>query len=152
MAKRVRRVVAPLTGPLTKNDPSSEPTDFVSAARKAAQAAAMAANEHSQNNKAYAKLSVPSFSRSDGMTNSVYSLGTATVVSGCYGDELGFQWLRESWSKAFDEFECSDVDYTHDQTRWRRWDFSLSKALQGMIRSSGESLSDDITLKAREFG
>jgi hypothetical protein len=42
-----------LTGPLTKTDPSSEPTDFVSAARKAAQAAAAPANGHSQNNKAY---------------------------------------------------------------------------------------------------
>ena len=53
------------------------------------------------------------------MTNWVYSLGTATVVSGCYGDELEAKWLRECWSKALDELEWSDVDYTHDQTRWR---------------------------------
>ncbi|MFM7980579.1 MAG: hypothetical protein ACKPKO_14800, partial [Candidatus Fonsibacter sp.] len=30
-------------------------------------------------------------------------------------------------------------------------DFSLSRALQGMIRSSGEPLSEDVTLNAREF-
>ena len=52
---RVRRVVAPLTGPQTKPDASFEPTDFLSAARKAAQAAAAAVNEHNQNNKAYTK-------------------------------------------------------------------------------------------------
>ena len=73
-------------------------------------------------------------------------MGTATVVSGCFGDELEIQWLRECWSKSFDSLECSDLDGTVDQTRWRRLDFSLSKALQGMIRSSGESLSEDITL------
>ena len=33
----------------------------------------------------------------------------------------------------------------------KRLDFSLSRALQGMIRSSGESLSEDVTLKASEF-
>ena len=48
--ERVRTAVAPLTGPLTEPDFSQEPTDFVSAARKAAQAAALAATEHSQNN------------------------------------------------------------------------------------------------------
>ena len=49
--ERVRTAVAPLTGPLTEPDFSQEPTDFVSAARKAAQAAALAATEHSQHNK-----------------------------------------------------------------------------------------------------
>ena len=49
---RVRRAVAPLRGPLTKSDAFSGPTDFVSTARKAAQAAAAAATEHSQNSKA----------------------------------------------------------------------------------------------------
>ena len=76
------------------------------------------------------------------MTNWVYSLGTATVVSGCFGDELEVKWLRECWSKSFDDLECSDFDGTVDQTRWRRLDFSLSRALQGMIRYSGESLSE----------
>ena len=43
------------------------------------------------------------------------------------------------------------MDGNPDQTRWRRLDFFVSEALQGMIRSSGESLSEDITFKAREF-
>ena len=47
--------------------------------------------------------------------------------------------------------QVSDLDGTIDQTRSRRLDLSLSKALQGMLRSSGESLSEDVTLKAREF-
>ena len=85
------------------------------------------------------------------MTNWICSLGAATVVSGCFGDELEVEWLRECWAKSFDELECSDLDGTVDQTRWRRLDFSFSKALQGMTRSSGESFSEDITLKAREF-
>ena len=83
--------------------------DCVPAARKAAQAAALAATEHSQNNKAYEKLSAPSFPKSGGMANWVYSLGTATVVSGCFGDELEVKWLRECWRKAFDELEFSDT-------------------------------------------
>ena len=32
-----------------------------------------------------------------------------------------------------------------------RLDCSLSRALQGMIKSSGESISEDVTLKAREL-
>ena len=56
--ERARREAAPLRGPRTFNDDLTGPTDFVSAARKAVQAAAAAANEHSQNNKAYYKLSV----------------------------------------------------------------------------------------------
>ena len=67
--ERVRRAAAPLRGPQTKADLFSGPTDFVSAARKAAQAAAAAATEHTQNNKAYEKLSVPSFPKSGEMTN-----------------------------------------------------------------------------------
>jgi hypothetical protein len=118
--ERVRKAAAPLKGPLTKIGHSLEPTDFVSAARKAAQAAAAAANEHSQNNKAYEKLSVPSCPRSGEMTNCVYSLGTATAVSGCYGDELEVKWLRELWSKTFDEFECSDMNGNRDQVRWKK--------------------------------
>ena len=84
----------PIRGPQTKADAFLGSTDFVSAARKAAQAAAAAATEHTQNNKAYEKLSVPSSPTSGEMTNWVDSLGTATVVSGCYGDELEVQWLR----------------------------------------------------------
>jgi hypothetical protein len=59
----------------------------VSAARKAAQAAAMAASEP-QNNRAYEKLSALAFTKSGAMTNWIYTLGTAPVVSGCFGDEL----------------------------------------------------------------
>ena len=44
------------------------------------------------------------------------------------GDELEVKWLRECWPQSFDELECSDMDGTTDQTRWRRLDFSLSKA------------------------
>ena len=33
----------------------------------------------------------------------------------------------------------------------KRLDFSISRALQGMVKSSGESLSEDVTLKAREY-
>ena len=57
--ERVRRASAPLRGPQTTTDGLTGTTDFISAARKAAQAAATAATEHSQNNKAYEKLSVP---------------------------------------------------------------------------------------------
>ena len=85
------------------------------------------------------------------MTNWVYSLGNATVVSGCFGDELEVKWLRECWSKAFDELECSDRNGTHDQVRWNKGGISLPRALQGMIRSSGESLSEDVTLTGREL-
>jgi hypothetical protein len=117
--ERVRRASAPLQGPHTTSDCPTGPTDFISAARKAAQAAATAANEHSQNNKAYENLSVPSFPKSGEMTNWIYSLGTATVVSGCFGDKLEVKWLRECWSKSFNDLECSDFDGTVDQTRWR---------------------------------
>ena len=82
------------------------------------------------------------------MTNWIYALGTATVVSGCFGDELEVTLLRKCWPKSFDELACSDLDGTVGQTRWRRLD---SKALQGMSISSGASFSEDITLKAREF-
>ena len=80
MVKEFVKAAAPLTGPRTKPDPSLEPADFVSAARKAAQAAALAATEHSQNNKAYEKLRAPSFPKGGEMTYLVYSIGTATVV------------------------------------------------------------------------
>ena len=84
------------------------------------------------------------------MTKWVYSLVTATVVSGCFGDELEVKLRRECWSKTFDELECSDMNGTHDQVRWKMLDLSLPRALQGMARSSGESLSEDVTLKACE--
>ena len=112
--ERVRQAAAPLGGPQIKIDAFPGATDCVSAARKAAQAAAAAATEHNQNNMARAKLSVPSFPKSGEMTNWVYSLGTATVVSGCYGDALQVKLLRECWSKALDELECSDMDNTPD--------------------------------------
>ena len=56
--ERARRASAPLKGLQTTTDSFAGPTDFVSAARKAAQAAATAATEHSQINKAYEKLCV----------------------------------------------------------------------------------------------
>ncbi|MFM7979633.1 MAG: hypothetical protein ACKPKO_09990, partial [Candidatus Fonsibacter sp.] len=124
--------------------------DIVIAAKKAAQAAAM---EHSlNNNKAYEKLSVPPFPRSGEMTNWIYSLGIATVVAGGFGDEQEVKWLRECWSKSFDQLEQSELGgNTSDGWRWKRLDYSISRALQGMIRSSGEPLSEDVTLRAREF-
>ena len=61
------------------------------------------------------------------MTNWIYSLGAATVVSGCFGDELEVKSLRECWSKSFDDLECSDLDGTVDQTRWRRLVFYYPK-------------------------
>ncbi|MFM7986957.1 MAG: hypothetical protein ACKPKO_47350, partial [Candidatus Fonsibacter sp.] len=56
--ERVNRAVAPPMGP---KNPVREPSDIVSVAKKAAQAAAIAASEHSQSNKAYAKLGVARF-------------------------------------------------------------------------------------------
>ncbi|MFM7982026.1 MAG: hypothetical protein ACKPKO_22175 [Candidatus Fonsibacter sp.] len=67
--------------------------DIVTAAKKAAQAAAM---EHSMNHpKTYEKLNVPPFPRSGEMTNWTYSLGIATVVAGGFGDEQEVTWLSE---------------------------------------------------------
>ena len=44
--ERVRRASAPMKGPQSKLDTSVDPQDFVSTARKAAQAIAMAASAH----------------------------------------------------------------------------------------------------------
>ena len=85
------------------------------------------------------------------MTNFIYSLGTGVVAAGFYGDELEVTWLRECWVKTFNQLQCSNLDGAKDQIRWKRLDFSLSRALQGMAKTSGESLSKDVTLKAREF-
>ncbi len=74
----------------------------------------MAASEHSQNNKYYEQLSVIVLPKNSGeMTNWVYSLGTATVVSGCFGDNLE--------ADSFDELDDSDMDGVHDQFRWKRF-------------------------------
>ena len=67
----------------------------------------------------------------------MYSLSTALVASGFFGDELEVCWLRECWAKAFDKLEGSNLEGAKGQVRWRRLDFSLSRALQGMVRSSG---------------
>ena len=85
------------------------------------------------------------------MTNFIYSLGTGVVAAGFFGDELEVAWLRECWSKTFDQLESSDLDGAKYQIRWKRLDCLLSRALQGMVKSSGESLSEDVTLKAREY-
>ena len=120
-------------------------------AKKAALAAALATAEASHHTKAYEKLSAPSFPKCGETTNWIYSLGTGVVAAGFYGDEFGVTWLRECWSRSFDQLECSDLEGAEDQMRWQRLDFSLSRALQGMVKSSGESLSEDVTLKAREY-
>ena len=54
-------------------------------------------------------------------------------------------------AKLFDDKSVLRLARTEGQLRWRRLDFSLSRALQAMIRSSGESLSEDVALKARAF-
>ncbi|MFM7987448.1 MAG: hypothetical protein ACKPKO_49860, partial [Candidatus Fonsibacter sp.] len=62
-------------------------------------------------------------------------------------------WLRECWTKeAFKELEQSELDgSTSEEWLWTILDFALSRALQGMIKASGESLSEDVTLRAREY-
>ena len=145
---------AALHGPLTKQDVpsgSGEAPDLISAAKQATQAAAIAASDMTHNTKAYGQLSVPACPKSGEVTNLVYSLGTATVVSGCDGDELEVAWLRECWRRSFDELECSDMYRVKDQIRWKRLDCSLARALQGILKSSGEAFSEDVTLKARVF-
>ncbi|MFM7988286.1 MAG: hypothetical protein ACKPKO_54130, partial [Candidatus Fonsibacter sp.] len=111
--------------------PKTKEADIVTAARKASQAAALA---HSMSHsKTYEKLNVPRFPRSGDMTNWTYYLGIATVVAGGFGDEQEVKWLSECWSKS------SELGGNpSDGWRWKRLDFSLSRALQGMIRSSGE--------------
>ena len=146
-SERVRRAVAPLTGPLTGRVEEAEAQDLVAAAKKAALAAALATTEASHHTKAYAKLSAPSFPKGGEMTNRIYSLGTGVVAVGFYGDELEVTWIRECWSKSCDQLGSSDLDGAKDQIRWKRLDFSLSRELQGMVKSSAESLSEDVTLK-----
>ena len=55
------------------------------------------------------------------------------------------------WGKSCGELACSDMTGFKDKTRWKSLDLSLSRALRWMIQSSGESLSEDVALKAREF-
>ena len=43
------------------------------------------------------------------MANCMCSLGNATVVSGCVGEELEATWLRELWTYTFDELDCSSM-------------------------------------------
>ncbi|MFM7985147.1 MAG: hypothetical protein ACKPKO_38095 [Candidatus Fonsibacter sp.] len=60
--------------------------------------------------------------------------------------------MKECWSKSVEQLEQSELGTsTVEDWRWIRLDFSLSRALQGMIKSSGEPLYDDVTLKAREY-
>ena len=90
---RARRIAAPLTGPLSFRDmttvaeETSETPDLISAAKKAAHVAAIAASDMTHRTKAYEKLGAPAFPKGGEMTNLLYSAGTATVVSGCYGEE-----------------------------------------------------------------
>ena len=127
-----------MSGPLTRPDTPNggvevrEAPDLISAAKKAAQVAAVAASAMTHNTKSYAKLSVPAFPQSGEMTNWMYSLGTTTVVSGCYVGELEVTWPRECWKKSFGDLECSDMFRAKYQIRWKRLDLSLSRALQGM--------------------
>ena len=78
-------------------------------------------------------------------------MSTAIAASPFFGDELEVAWLRECWVKTFEQLECSDMARAKEQIRWKKLDLSLSRALQGMVKSSGESLSEDVTMKAREF-
>jgi len=143
---RVQKAAAPLA---RVQDPQTAPPDIVHVARKAAHAAAI---ERSINHKVYEKLSVHPFPRSGDMTNWIYSLGIATVCSGNIGDEQEVIWLRECWTKSFAQLEQSELDgSTSEEWRWKRLDFALSRALQGMIKASGESLSEDVTLRAHEY-
>ena len=87
-SERVRRAVAPLSGPLHDRGDTVDAHDLVSAATKAALVAALASSEASRTTKAYAKLSVPSFPKSGEMSNLMYSLSTAIVVAGFFGDEF----------------------------------------------------------------
>ena len=41
--------------------------------------------------------------------------------------------------KSCDQLESSDLDGAKEQNRWKRLDFALSRALQGMVKSCGES-------------
>ena len=148
--ERVRKAAAPLKGPQSMRGDPEDPKDILWAGQKAAQDAANAASDTTHNTKAYEKLSAPAFPKNTDITNWIYSLGTAAVVSGCYGDEKEVTWLRACWSKACHELECSDLSGLKDQLRWRRLVFSLARALQGMIKSSGGSLSEGATLKARD--
>ena len=93
-SERVRRAAAPLSGPLHDHDGAVGAHDLVTTAKKAALGAALASSEASHRTKANEKLSVPSFPKSDEMTNWVCALGVATVVSGFIGDELEVKWLR----------------------------------------------------------
>ena len=87
------------------------------AAKKAALAAALATTEASHHTKAYEKLSVPAFPKGGEMTTWIYSLGTGVVAAGFYGDELEVTWLREFWSKSFDQLESSDLEGAKEQIR-----------------------------------
>ena len=67
--ERVRRAAAPLFGPQSQPAEAFEAPDLISAARKAAQAAAMAASAMRQNTKAYEKMNVPAFPKGGELTN-----------------------------------------------------------------------------------
>ena len=80
---RVRKAAAPLKPVLPQKQTGEPdgPKDIPWAAEKAAQDAAAAASDMSQNAKANEKLSVPAFPRNPEMTNWIYSLGTAVVAA-----------------------------------------------------------------------
>ncbi|MFM7980559.1 MAG: hypothetical protein ACKPKO_14700, partial [Candidatus Fonsibacter sp.] len=67
-------------------------------------------------------------------------------------DEQEVIWLRERWTKSFEQLEQTEIDGgTSEEWRWKRHEFALSRALQGMIKASGTALSEDVTLRAREY-
>ncbi|MFM7988978.1 MAG: hypothetical protein ACKPKO_57665, partial [Candidatus Fonsibacter sp.] len=89
------------------------------------------------NHKAYDIWNDSSCPRSGDMTNWIYTLGINTVCSGSFGDQQEVIWLKECWSKAFEQLEQSALgNITVEDWRWRRLDLSLSCALQGMIKSN----------------
>ena len=100
--------MTPVRGPQKQ---TGEPDGPKMGGQKAAQDAAHAASDMTQ----HAKARDPAFPKNAEMTNWTYYLGTAAVVSGCYGDEKEVTWLRECWSKCFDELECSDLFGLKDQ-------------------------------------
>ena len=71
-SERVKRAVAPLSGPVHDRGDAVEAHDLVSAAQKAALVATLASSESSHSTKAYEKLSMPSFPKSGDMTNWMY--------------------------------------------------------------------------------
>ena len=72
-------------------------------------------------------------------------------------DELEVAWLSECSSKTFDELVFSDwslrgtTSANDSSDRWRKLDFALAKALDGILQQSKESWTEDVVLKSRKL-